>query len=157
MIEIINGNILDSTAKYIAHATNCISQKSAGLAKLIFETFPHANTYINRINPNKPGSIDILGNGINKKYIINMYSMYYPGNSKYPDSSLDGLNAREKYFSMCLNSISQIQNLESIAFPFQIMCGLGGGNWDKYLELLENFNQNVEKQNIKVYIYKLKE
>ena len=46
-----------------------------------------------------------------------MFGQYYPGNPKYPESKIDGIKAREKYFHKCLMEIAKIDNLESLAFP----------------------------------------
>lgn len=46
MIEIIEGDLLNATEKYICHQTNCLSQGSAaGIARAIFDRFPYADIY----------------------------------------------------------------------------------------------------------------
>lgn len=156
MIQIVNGSILDSQEKYIAHQCNCITQKSAGTAKAIFDKYSYANTYFDRIEPDKLASIKILGNGNDQRYVINMFAQYYPGKPKYPNSSLDGVKAREKYFYQCLLHVSQISNLKSIAFPYGIGCNLGGGIWENYFGKLNNFAEYVtNKFGTKVFLYRL--
>lgn len=155
MIEIITGDLLQSKEKYIAHQCNCLTTHSAGTAKAIFDQYPHADTYATRTEPDIMGSIKILGNGEYQRFVINMFAQYYPGKSKYPNSDKDGILVREKMFHRCLLRIAQIQNLESIAFPYMIGCNLGGGNWDHYLGTLTNFAKYVkEKQDTKVVLYK---
>jgi O-acetyl-ADP-ribose deacetylase (regulator of RNase III) len=152
MIEIINDSILNSDEKYIAHNCNCITQKSAGTAKSIFDQFTYSNTYQNRTSPSKQGTIEILGNGINQRYIINMYVQYYPGKPKY--DNFDGSRPREKYFHSCLLQVAKIENLTSIAFPYGIGCNLGGGNWDYYYGTLINFEKFVNNKfgtTVKIY------
>jgi O-acetyl-ADP-ribose deacetylase (regulator of RNase III) len=153
MIEIIEGDLLDAKEKYIAHACNCVTQRSAGTAKAIFDKFPYANTYANRTEPNIPATIQVMGNGQDQRHIINMYSMYYPGKPKYPYSTKDGFEVRQQYFYKCLLRIAKIKNLESIAFPWRVCCGLAGGVWPHYLGNLTNFANHLEKQNVKVVIY----
>jgi|SRR6185436_3945389 len=155
MIEVISGNILECKERYIAHQCNCLTQHSAGTAKNIFDKYPHANTYKSRSEPSKLSSIEILGDGIDNRFIINMYAQYYPGKPKYPESKLDGTIARQKYFYQCLLQISKIPNLESIAFPYKIGCNLGGGDWNYYYGVLNNFAIFVyNKHNTKVFLYK---
>ena len=154
MIEIITGDLLEATEKYIAHQCNCLSNNSAGTAKAIFDRFPYSNTYAARTEPDVMGSLKILGNGQDQRYIINMFAQYYPGRPKYPNAEKDGSLTREKMFHRCLLRIAKIENLESIAFPFGIGCNLGGGNWEHYLGTLTNFAKYVkEKQNTRVVIY----
>lgn len=155
MIEIISGDLLDSKEKYIAHQCNCLTQHSAGTAKNIFDRYPYANTYQSRIEPDIMGAIKILGDGIDNRYVINMFAQYYPGRSKYPESKLDGIEVRQKSFYICLNKIVKIPDLESIAFPYGIACNLGGGDWKYYYGVLENFEKYVnEKYKTKVVLYR---
>lgn len=159
MIDIITGDLLQATEKFIAHQCNCLSSNSSGIDKLIFDRFPHANTYAKRINgeTGKPGTIDILGNGSDQRQVINMYAQYYPGKSKYPNSIFDGIVARNNYFYRCLLRIAKIPSLESVAFPWRIGCNLGGGNWEHYLGNLTNFEKHVSGNGVKVSIYRLPE
>jgi hypothetical protein len=158
MIEIITNSILDAKEKYIAHICNLVTSHSAGTAKAIFDKYPYANTYKDRSEPcdkSMLGTFDILGDGNNQRYVINCYSMYYPGKPKYSNSLLDGTLPRQKYFYQCLSQIAKIPDLDSIAFPYKIGCNLAGGNWDYYLGVLNNFTKHVEIKGVKVSIYKL--
>lgn len=155
MIEIITGNILDAEEQYIAHQCNCLTQRSAGTAKAIFDKFPYSNTYKDRVVPDIMGTIKILGNGLDQRYVINMFAQYYPGKSKYPDSELDGIKIREKNFYKCLLRIAKLPDLKSIAFPWRIGCNLGGGDWEHYLGNIVNFAEYVKlTYDTKVIIYK---
>src|SRR5260370_41351941 len=153
MIEIVSGDLLEANEKFICHACNCVTQRSAGTAKAIFDKFPYANAYATRIEPNVPATIQIMGNGQDQRYIVNMYSMYYPGKPRYPHSTKDGFEVRQQYFHKCLLRIAKIPDLESVAFPWKINCNLGGGFWPHYLGTLTNFADHVEKQGVKVVIY----
>lgn len=154
MIEIISGDLLKSDAKFIAHQTNCVSKSAAGIAAKIFQKYPYSNSYLTREKYSSPGTIDIFGNGNDQRYIINMYSQFYPGKPNL--SQIDNLEIRKKYFYNCLREISKIKNLESIGFNYNIGCGLAGGNWEEYFKLLSKFENYVKnKFNIKVLCYKL--
>ena len=145
-MKIVQGNILESKEQVIAHQCNCITRGNGrGLAWDIFEKYPNANEYKNRKVPSKLGTISL------KKKIINMYSQYYPGRVKV--SGKDTENMRLIYFEKCLNTIAKIKGLKNIAFPYQIGCGRGGGDWEKYYDLLLKFD--LENKNIEVVIYKL--
>lgn len=154
MIEIVTGDLLNSKEKYIAHQCNCLTQNSAGTAKAIFDKFPHANTYATRTVADLLGTIKVLGNGLDQRYVINMFAQYYPGRPKYPNSVKDGSLAREQYFHRCLLRVAQIPDLESIAFPWKIGCNLGGGVWEHYLGTLTNFANYLEDKNVRVAIYR---
>ena len=155
MIEIIAGSIIDSKDKYIVHQCNCLTQHSAGTAKAIFDAFPYSNTYAARTEPDVMGTIKILGNGKDQRYVINMFAQYYPGKTKYPNSAKDGVAVRENYFHKCLLRVAKIKDLESVAVPWRVGCGIGGGAWDHYLGTITNFANYVEEQQgAKVVIYR---
>jgi O-acetyl-ADP-ribose deacetylase (regulator of RNase III) len=153
MIEIKTGDFFSATEKYIVHQCNCVTQRAAHLAKDVFTKYPYADIYTNRTEANKPGTIVVCGNGQDQRYVINLLGQYYPGKPKYPYSSLDGFEIRQKYFYQGLLRIAKIPNLESVAFPWKISCGAAGGSWPHYLGNLTNFANHLEKQNVKVVIY----
>lgn len=154
---IISGNILEAEEQYIAHQCNCLTTYAKGIAKTIFDHYPHADIYSSRTFGNEPsseqmpGNIIICGNGKDQRYVINMMGQFYPGKPKYPNSFKDGYLAREKYFKQCLKKISQIPNIKSIAFPYAIGCRLAGGDWSHYFDFIKTF---AEKTNIITRIYK---
>jgi O-acetyl-ADP-ribose deacetylase (regulator of RNase III) len=155
MIEYKIGNLLDADEQYIAHQCNCTSFYSAGIAHDIFKKYSYSDTYKDRKVDDIPGTIKIMGNGTDQRYIINMFGQHSPGGYSNSTLSIDSKKNREKYFYNCLLEISKIPKLESIAFPFRIGCGLAGGDWKYYLGTLENFAKYVEKsQNTKIFIYK---
>lgn len=157
MIIEIDGDIAKVDTQYIAHQCNCLSQQSSGLAKILFEIFPWCDIYKDRVSkdhpdfhPDCPGEISIHGNGQDQRYVINMLAQFWPGKPKYPESTLDGYKAREHYFKSCLQKITKIENLKSIAFPVNIGCGLAGGNWIQYKSFIEHFAE--AREDIKVFL-----
>lgn len=160
MIEIIKGNLLEAKEKYIAHQCNAVSNQAGGLAYYIFKKFPYADIYQSRphpfraMGPDFPGHFVVKGDGHKDRFVINMIAQYYPGNPLAENSLLDGFNARESYFDKCLIGMAKVPNMESIAFPHSIGCGLAGGNWENYLQMLEMFEIGVNlKQTVRVVIY----
>jgi len=155
MIEVINGDILDAKEKYIAHQTNCVSKTWSGVARVIFEKYTYANTYLDREIPNAPGTIDIWGDGEENRFVINMYGQMFPGRSN--EENEDNANARQKWFYACLTKISKIKDLESIAMPYYIACGLAGGDWEYYYSVISNFEKHMNiKYGTKVIFYRLR-
>ena len=161
MLTEINGDLTKVDTKYIAHQCNCLSRHASGLAKTLFRVFPWCNIYSERVraehpdfHPDCPGAISIHGNGKDKRYIINMLSQFWPGKPKYPRDKMDGYKAREEYFKSCLKEIMQIEDLESIAFPVKIGCGVAGGNWKKYKKLVETFAKAREDAEVVLVNFK---
>ena len=162
MITQIDGNITQVNTKYIAHQCNCISQHAFGLARILFKVFPWCNIYSGRVpvghedfHPDCPGAISIHGNGEDQRYIINMLGQLWPGKPKYLKDRTDGYRAREEYFKLCIKEITQIEDLESIAFPVNIGCGVAGGNWKKYKKLIEAFAK--ARSDVEVILVNFKE
>jgi len=147
MIEVVDCSILDVDSKYIAHQANCVTSVAAHLAEKLFSKFPYADIYSSRKSTNHidtPGTIIVKGDGVENRFVINMLGQYYPGKSKFPNSNLDGVAARKRYFFSCLTCISKIEDLNSIAFPYMIGCGAAGGDWEWYNSMLEKFAKHVE-------------
>jgi O-acetyl-ADP-ribose deacetylase (regulator of RNase III) len=151
MLSIIDGDLLEAKEQYICHACNCISNGAAGLAYDLFKKFSYSNIYVQRKSSSEPGTISIHGDGEQNRYIINMFSQYFPGKPNNANKK-DNPKIRKNYFMSCLEHIAKIEGLQSIALPFGIGCGLAGGNWEEYYRLIEWFaNSNP---NINVIIYK---
>lgn len=137
------GDVTEAKEDYICHQTNCTSRGSKGVAAAIFKKFPSANTYTKRRENSYPGTIDINGK------IINLNAQVYPGP---PTESSDSKAARLTYFARCLNEIVDSVPLgSSFAFPFMVGCGLGGGDWNDYLALIEQFSLNTRVTKVVFY------
>lgn len=153
---------MESKEKYLCHQCNCLTDHAAGIAHTIFTRFSYSDIYSlrrnvqydpkNLIPGQEPGKIIVCGNGSDQRYVINMFGQLYPGHPKFADSKIDGFQARRGYFRECLQSIATIPNLESVAFPWRIGCGIAGGEWDEYLSDLNKFAEYV---NVPVSIYQL--
>lgn len=138
VISIKKGDLVKAKETYVCHQCNCVTNRSAFLAKTLFNAFPYADVYSQRTEPSTPGTITLRGNGQDQRYIVALFSQYYPGKTKYPNSPKDGWDARLSNFKKCLNALKELPD-GSFAFPWLIGCGAAGGNWDDYLSLLEGF------------------
>jgi len=149
--KIVEGDLFECAETFLCHQCNCVTNRSAHLAKAVFARFPYADIYTPRKTPDNPGTIIISGDGATQRFVINMLGQYYPGRCKYPNSKKDGYPARQGYFQSCLKQMEKLTG--SFAFPWRIGCGAAGGYWDDYLEDLKEFEANIEGD---VVIYKLK-
>jgi len=158
-MKIVFEDILNSNEEYILHQTNCVTTTAGGLAKTLFQRFPYANTYSIRRRKqgsfdsieedrSTPGTIDICGNGKDKRYIINMNAQYFPGEPIY---EYDSASERFKWFKICLKKVATL-NPKSVAIPWMIGCGLAGGNWNDYFSAILSWSK--ENLSINVVLYK---
>ncbi len=155
-MQVIDGNLLECDARYICHQCNCVTNGAAHLAQDVFMKYPYADVYSYRsykvqsipiYDPpegERMGDILIRGNGEDQRYVIAMLAQYYPGFVRYADSGKDGNEVRRNAFAECLNKIAEIPDLHSVAFPEGIGCGAAGGDWNLYLQLIQNFSNQVD-------------
>lgn len=159
MVEIRQGNILEATEEVICHQTNCVSSDSAGLAGQIFTKWPETNVYKSRNNFSVPGEVIYSPLPKHKfpQIIAHMMAQFKPGKSRIrrQREQIDSPKKRLSYFKKCLKFLSKRHAFcsNSFAFPWKIGCGLAGGNWDEYMDLILEFSD----ANNEVVIYKLEE
>ena len=144
-INYIKGNLLEANTVVIAHQANCQCTFGAGLALAIKKRFPDA--YKEDLKTTK-GDISKLGTfsiSESKPIVANLYGQFY----YYPKGSTD-YKALEN--ALNLLGIYMTQNhLDSLGLPYKIGCGLGGGDWNKVKEIIENFALNHPNINIIIY------
>jgi len=153
----------------IAQQSNCVGVDGRGLAAGVAQKLPYGCSYRDRrpmppIGPSSrvaskfavledratPGTVDvrrppvgIFGVG-SRPLVLNMFAQFEMGPpGKYrrvtpmPD---DNAAERVAWFGECLARIAQLK-LPSVAFPHEIGCGLAGGNWPTYNQMLVSFAQ----------------
>lgn len=132
------GDLL-SYSGYIVHQCNCVTNRPLGLSAQIFRKFPEANIYSDGTQ-RKPGQIIVRGR------VVALLAQKTPGKPKATEP-------REEWFLCCLNELKTFMeqnDITEIAFPYGIGCGLAGGNWDKYYQMIEEFAKDTT-----VYLYQL--
>lgn len=153
MVTYVKGNLLDSDCDVICHQVNCQGVMRSGIAKQIRERWPkvyetYRNRYDRQLRSLSPldsllGIVDMVHIG-NNKWVFNMYAQHRYG---YDGKRYTSYEA----FADCLEQIRyRTMPEETIGFPKNIGCGLGGGNWNVISALIEEFlgDRNV-------YIYEL--
>jgi O-acetyl-ADP-ribose deacetylase (regulator of RNase III) len=151
-METIKGDLCLAPQKYIAQQCNCLTVRGHGLAKTISQFYLWADPYSSRKpmgsrncaipqDRDVPGTIRVLTDG-NNKAVICMFAQWAPGKSlaysSYPEYAKDTKDAREEWFRQCLEAM-KLLDTDEIAFPYGIGCGLAGGNWKRYEEMIEEF------------------
>lgn len=123
-VKVIDGNLFDTDVKYICHQVNCQGRMGSGVAKTVKLKFPEAFEQYKKACSSGYclGMVQyVLSNG---KVIINMFAQdrYGYDGKQYTDYDA---------FMKCLAEIhSAIPSGRTIAMPYGIGCGLGGGSWD---------------------------
>lgn len=168
MIKTINKDILTVDKGVIVHSVNCIGAMG-GLAGAIGQKWPIVkNEYIELITANRKQLWKLLGTyqtvsvGENLR-VLNVFGQYDIGGGYYA--------GRKTEYGTLLNALKSVANtefpkdkqtienliddeidyIEDIYIPFQIGCGLGGGNWKIVKDIIEESFKNSAKN---VYICK---
>lgn len=171
-VELVNGDILETKCNFLMHQCNCISPYALGLAKKIFDKWPETNTYAGRANNGGGMRYESLMEGYRSGTytihkidigfrIVNMYAQFWPGPALASDTGDERLKVFEqillKFRGHSLMKESEPMLLPIVfAFPYKIGCGLGGGNWGEYENLIRAFAESLWDE-CKVLIVKLPE
>lgn len=157
---LVEGDLLESDATYIAHQTNCMSKGSRGVAQAIFKRFPHANSYAERFEHQPPllgqmpGDLEFKTDG---RPVINMYAQFHPGKPDEDPRGVDQPFMRAMWFQQCLDKIelAGFPQGTSIAMPFNIGCGIAGGNWDQtYEPMIDSFAKRMRRKGVEIRLYR---
>jgi O-acetyl-ADP-ribose deacetylase (regulator of RNase III) len=161
-----SGDITTATEDYIVHQCNCQSTTAAGLSAVITNKLPYAAPYTHRRpDPRRynrcvaddeatPGTIQVWRpdtSAANSPAVIGLYAQYCPGKPAPEDSKTE----REMWFRQCLGLIEKVPGVKSIAIPWQIGCGLAGGDWEVYEGIIREWAE--AHPDINVVMYKLEE
>lgn len=136
MIKIVNGNLLDSSAKYICHQVNCQGVMGSGVAKQIREKYPQVFEKYKALCDQYAGRRgellgQIQGIRVNENTaVINIFGQFDYGRSKSVYTDISALK------SGCKEIADHVKIGSTIAMPYRIGCGLGNGDWGAVLDML---------------------
>ena len=109
---------------------------------------PPGNKFAIQEDRARPGTIDVRRGPSGTPLVINMFSQYEMGGPgkyrrvEFPPGVTDLAPQREKWFASCLKAVAELPTASrprSVAFPYQIGCGLAGGNWERYARMIADF------------------
>ena len=140
-MEIINGDIFTCKEEIIVHQTNCMGVMGSGLAAQVKKKYPDVfKGYYHFCKTNQLN--ELLGNTLicetdDGKYIANVFGQGNYGTDKqYTD--YDALRKGLKD----VRDFAKERNL-SVAIPYKIGCGLGGGDWNTVFEMITDIFADV--------------
>ena len=93
-----------------------------------------------------------------KRGVINLFGQNVPGKIERDDSnrklSIPATKSlRLKWFDSAVKEIAKIKDLDSVAFPYEIGCGLAGGDWSEYRKRILNLARS--RPDVRVVIVRL--
>lgn len=129
----IKNYLFQTHAKYICHQVNCQARMGSGVAKQVRAKYPEVyNAYVGFCNEerNAFGQTQFV-QANDGKVVVNMFAQ---SNYGYDGKLYTDYTA----FQSCLKRIKlTVPAGETIAMPFKIGCGLGGGDWNVILGLIQ--------------------
>jgi len=149
IIKLVIGDILDAPENIICQQVNCMGVMGAGLAKQVRSKYPSVYTYYNDLckknTPEKQlGSVLFMEVG--EKIIANIFGQVKYGRiGKFTD-----YEALRKGFLAVLYEATEVYENYTVAIPFNIGCGLAGGDWNIVYQMIEDIFKDYD-----VTIYKL--
>ena len=124
----------------IAHQVNAKGYKPGGLAAALVEMYPYANVWKGRTGTEEHllGTVRIdPGPDPKKPAVFSLYGQLHGGKPKEPD---DSSAHRAALFASALADLkAKAPDLDSIAFPENIGCAIGGGDWHEYKAMIHDF------------------
>lgn len=132
-IKTLSGDVLKSKADVICHQTNCKGVMGAGIARQIKAVYPKVfKEYESYCRKGSPLGQAQLIEVAPSKYICNIFGQDGYGTNKQQTDYKAVQSALNK-----LKSQMQSLGLTSVAFPHGIGCGLAGGNWNTYSNMIK--------------------
>lgn len=132
MIQIINADIFTVKSNLLVHQVNCRGVMGSGIAKVVREKYPQVYTsYIKEVKSSSTmallGSASLLGYAQIVKItddfsICNLFGQNYYGRDGKRYTDYEAL-------SRAFEAINQKFSGQTITIPYNLGCGLGGGNW----------------------------
>ena len=162
-VKRVSGDLLEAKVDCIFGQYNCITITSLGLALSTSQKYPYADMYSHRRrygrsnkclseDEDKPGTCKIAkpGEGQTGPYVACLFSQHNPGKPSFSEST----KQREKWFLESLTNFTQEAkdlNIKTIGIPFNIGCGLAGGNWVSYYKMIHDFALANPQWEISIY------
>lgn len=138
MIKIVNGDLMESSAKYICHQVNCQGVMGSGVAKQIRAKWPVVfDKYKQVCDEHADHREELLGQicgvRVNENTaIINIFGQFKFGKDGQRYTNFEYLRRG------CKEVANHVKPGDTIAMPYRIGCGLGGGDWGKVMDMLSD-------------------
>ena len=140
---ILNGNILEARENIICHQVNCQAVMGSGLAKQIRNKYPEVYTdYYNFCKTFDCAREKLLGNlkitiCNDGKMVANLFGQFYYGRNLKQYTNYIALENSLKKLLKFINDTDY-----TVAFPYNLGCGLAGGNWNIVYNIIDNVFKN---------------
>jgi hypothetical protein len=176
-MKIVAGNLLDVKQGFIVQQCNCNTLRAKGLADAIEKRFPYCDVYKKRapvcirgnhaLRPDTPGTYQLCRPPADAKEplptIVCLMAQWAPGKPGdfdgiyrgLPSCTQDSYEQRLMWFVEAFTAFLTEVNPppdQPICLPYQIGCGLAGGDWNAYMREIEKLEDKFGREFV---VYKL--
>ena len=152
-----HGNIVNTDAKWILHQVNCQGEMNSGVAKAIKDKWPDAERIYKQVCKIREDKY-LLGlcypcsvNYNPHQKVIHLFGQYDFGYDGHRYTSYDALNNALIEFAKYhyeVDDEAETEQERTIAIPWRMGCGRGGGNWEIVMTMIEqvfeDYNGTIE-------------
>lgn len=144
MIQIFDGDLLESGAEVICHQVNCQGRMGSGIAKQIRNKYPEVYLRYAEVCSRATSSAILLGKAYGvyidagNKIVFNLFAQDSYGFDGKQYTNLEALK------SCFIDVLRKTEGLEEnaghslrIAIPYKIGCVRGGANWEDVYAIIE--------------------
>lgn len=164
--EVVYKNLLDSDAQVLCHQVNCMGVMGSGVAKEIKKRWPDVykeyRKTVETLNHNCLGGCLMVPIENGSRAIANLFGQYYYfGYFKDPTEYLRQEVWKQPEFDSCCNpkrftnyeafwkSLQRLreeipEGITKIAFPYNIGCCRGGGNWEVCEKMIQETFRDID-------------
>ena len=140
-MKVETGNLVAGNYDIFCHQVNCKRVMGAGVAKQIRNKYPEVYQAYMKKTPTLGDVLPVFCS--DGRICINMYAQDgYGRDKRYTD-----YQAFQKCLNGLVNFLATQRQDAIVAFPYNIGCGLAGGDWNIVEKLLENFSRKI-RQNV---------
>ena len=161
MVKVVEGNLLDAKEDIIAHQVNCQGVMDSGVAKAIKQKWPGCyKAYRDTLKYIREQGLNPLG----ENHMHHCWSRDLEG-VWHEDITICNMMAQDRYgtdkqytdynaLKRCMTELAEFAHThkKSVAMPYMVGCGRGGGNWRVVSAMIEECFEGVD-----VVLYRLVE
>ena len=161
-VSFINGDLLNTEGvDAVVHVVNCLCTRPHGLSLKIAEKYPWGDIYQKRKSVSGrnlavandrgvPGTIKIFDPPVDcfPKIICLLAQWDYGKANQFKSRRIpphvDSESNRTTWFRQSLEEMGKT-DVQTLAVPYKLGCGLGGQNWNVYLSILRDWTVRHDK------------
>jgi hypothetical protein len=151
-MKIIHQDMLEIQTGILCHQVNCQGVMGSGIAKSIANKWPKVNERYKECCKQSSSAL-LLGDSqvvqINDSlFVANVFGQNFYGTKNGPATDYLAVGRAFESLKQIIKDINHWETYHNLPnlpvyVPYKMGCGLGGGNWDTYLEIIIKYFPDV--------------